>query len=110
MKIREINRFHMQQFAYLLERLRSIPEGDGTLLDHSMLVYGGGIGDGDRHNHDDLPILMAGRGNGTIQPGRHLNYAPETPMANLLVSMLHRMGSNVDSFGDSTGPLRGLEG
>lgn len=110
MKIREINRFHMQQFAYLLERLRSIPEGDGTLLDHSMLVYGGGIGDGDRHNHDDLPLLMAGRANGTIQTGRHLKYASETPMANLLVSMLHRMGANVDSFGDSTGPLRGLEG
>ncbi|MDR3405294.1 MAG: DUF1552 domain-containing protein [Chthoniobacter sp.] len=110
MKIREINRFHMQQFAYLLGRLRSIPEGDGTLLDHSMLVYGGGLGDGDRHNHDDLPILMAGRANGTIQTGRHLNYAAETPMANLLVSMLHRMGANVDSFGDSTGPLRGLEG
>ena len=110
MKIREINRFHIQQFAYLLERLRSIPEGDGTLLDHSMLVYGGGLGDGNRHNHDDLPILMAGRGNGTIQTGRHLNFAAETPMANLLVSMLHRMDAPVDSFGDSTGPLRGLEG
>ncbi|HSI14034.1 MAG TPA: DUF1552 domain-containing protein [Chthoniobacter sp.] len=110
MKIRDINRFHMHQFAYLLERLRSIPEGEGTLLDHSMLVYGGGIGDGDRHNHDDLPILMAGRANGTIETGRHIKYAPETPMANLLVSMLNRMGANVDSFGDSTGPLRGLEG
>jgi len=110
MKIREINRFHMQQFAYLLGRLRSIQEGEGTLLDHSMLVYGGGLGDGDRHNHDDLPVLMAGRGNGTILPGRHINYDQETPMANLLVGMLHRMGANVDSFGDSTGPLRGLEG
>jgi len=110
MKIREINRFHMQQFAYLLGRLRSIPEGDGTLLDHSMLVYGGGLGDGDRHNHDDLPVLMAGRGNGTILPGRHITYDQETPMANLFVAMLHRMGANVDSFGDSTGPLRGLEG
>jgi hypothetical protein len=110
MKIREINRFHMQQFAYLLGRLRSIPEGEGTLLDHSMLVYGGGLGDGDRHNHDDLPVLMAGRGNGTILPGRHITYDQETPMANLHVAMLHRMGANVDSFGDSTGPLRGLEG
>jgi len=110
MKIREINRFHMQQFAYLLGRLSSIPEGDGTLLDHSMIVYGGGLGDGNRHNHDDLPIVMAGRGNGTIETGRHLAYAPETPMANLLVSMLQRMDAPVDSFGDSTGPLRGLEG
>jgi hypothetical protein len=110
MKIREINRFHMQQYAYLLGRLSSIPEGDGTLLDHSMIVYGGGLGDGNRHNHDDLPIVMAGRGNGTIETGRHITYAAETPMANLLVSMLHRMGAQVDSFGDSTGPLRGLEG
>jgi hypothetical protein len=110
MKIREINRFHMQQFAYLLSRLSSIQEGDGTLLDHSMIAYGGGLGDGDRHNHDDLPILLAGRGNGTIQSGRHISYAPETPMANLLVSMIQRTGAPVDSFGDSTGPLRGLEG
>ena len=110
MKIRDINRFHIQQFAYILNRLRAIPEGDGTLLDHSMLVYGGGLGDGDRHDHGDLPILMAGRGNGTILPGRHLRYAAETPMANLLVGMLDRMGARVDSFGDSTGALRGLEG
>ena len=109
MKIREINRFPSRQFAYLLENASSsIPEGDGTLLDHSMLVYGGGIADGDRHNHDDLPILMAGRGNGTIAPGRHLSYASETPMANLLVSMLHRMDAGVDSVPAATlEPLRG---
>jgi hypothetical protein len=110
MKIRDINRFHMQQFAYLLGKLSSIQEGDGTLLDHSMIVYGGGLGDGNRHNHDDLPIVLAGRANGTIQTGRHVTYSSETPMANLLVSMLQRMGAPVDSFGDSTGPLRGLEG
>ncbi|HYR57335.1 MAG TPA: DUF1552 domain-containing protein [Chthoniobacteraceae bacterium] len=110
MKIREINRFHIRQFAYVLNRLRSIPEGDGTLLDHSMIVYGGGLADGDRHDHDNLPLLLAGRGGGTILPGRHIRYAPETPMANLLVGMLGRMGANVDSFGDSTGTLRGLEG
>jgi hypothetical protein len=109
-KIREINRFHVQQFAYLLNRLRSIPEGDGNLLDHSMIVYGGGLADGDRHQHDDLPLILAGRGGGTIQPGRHLRSAAETPMANLLVSMLKRMGTPVSSFGDSTGALRGLEG
>lgn len=110
MKIREINRFHMQQFAYILNRLRSIPEGDGTLLDHSMIAYGGGLADGDRHQHDDLPLLLAGRGGGTILPGRHIRYAAETPMANLLVGMLDRMGASVGSFGDSTGALRGLEG
>jgi len=109
-KIREINRFHIQQFAYLLSRLRAIPEGDGNLLDHSMIVYGSGLADGDRHQHDDLPLLLAGRGGNTIQPGRHLRAAPETPMANLLVSMLERMGAPVGSFGDSTGALRGLEG
>jgi hypothetical protein len=90
--------------------LKSIPEGDGNLLDNSMIVYGGGLADGDRHQHDDLPLLMAGRGGGTILPGRHVRYAAETPMANLLVSMLDRMGAGVGSFGDSTGPLRGLEG
>ncbi len=110
MKIREINRFHIQQFAYILNRLRSIPEGEGTLLDNSMLVYGGGLADGDRHQHDDLPLIMAGRGGGTILPGRHVRYAPETPMANLLVAMLDRMGARGSSFGDSTGALRGLEG
>ena len=110
MKIREINRFHIQQFAYILNRLRSIPEGEGTLLDNSMLVYGGGLADGDRHQHDDLPLIMAGRGGGTILPGRHVRYAPETPMANLLVAMLDRVGARGSSFGDSTGALRGLEG
>jgi hypothetical protein len=109
-KIREINHYHMQHFAYLLNRLRSIPEGDGNLLDHSMLVYGGGLADGDRHQHDDLPLLLAGRGGGTIQPGRHLRFATETPMANLLVSMLDRMDVPNSAFGDSTGALRGLEG
>jgi hypothetical protein len=109
-KIREINRFHIQQFAYVLNRLRTIPEGEGTLLDNSMIVYGGGLADGDRHEHQNLPLLLAGRGGGSIEPGRHLRFATETPMANLLVAMLDRMGARVDSFGDSTGALRGLEG
>jgi hypothetical protein len=108
-QIREINRFHMQQFAYFLNRLRSIPEGDGTLLDHSMILYGAGLADGDRHDHGNLPLVLAGRGGGTIQPGRHVRYANETPMCNLLISMLDRMGAPVASFGDSTGALRGLD-
>ncbi len=108
-KIRDINRFHIQQFSYLLDRLKAIPEGDGTLLDNSMIVYGGGLGDGDRHEHENLPILMAGRGGGTITSGRHLRYGSETPMCNLLVSMLERVGAPVASFGDSTGALRGLD-
>ncbi len=108
MKIREINRFHIQQYAYVLDRLRSIPDGDGTLLDNCMVVYGGGLADGDRHEHQNLPILMAGRGGGSIDPGRHLRFGAETPMCNLLVSMLDRVGTPVMSFGDSTGGLRGL--
>ncbi len=107
-QIRDINRFHMQQFAYVLDRMRAIREGDGTLLDHSMILYGGGLADGNRHEHDNLPLLLAGRGGGAIQPGRHVRYAPETPMANLLVTMLGGAGVKVDAFGDSTGTLRGL--
>ena len=109
-RIRKINQFHVAQFAYLLEKLKSIPEGDGTLLDHCMIVYGSGISDGNATIHDDLPILLAGRGNGTIKTGRHLRYPKETPLTNLYVSMLDRMGVEVDGFGDSTGRLAGLEG
>ena len=108
MRIREINRFHMQQYAYILDRLRSIKEGDGTLLDNCMLVYGAGLADGDRHEHQNLPLVMAGRGGGTISTGRHVRYSSETPMCNLLVSMLDRVGAPVSQFGDSTGGLRGL--
>jgi len=108
-KIRDINRFHMRQFAYVLNKLKAIPEGDGTLLDNSMIVYGSGLADGDRHDHDNLPLLLAGRGGGTILPGRHIRYSSETPMANLLVSMLDRVGAPTANFGDSTGALRGLD-
>ena len=108
-KIREINRFHMQQYAYLLERLKTTPEGDSNLLENSMVVYGGGLADGNRHEHENLPIIMAGHGGGSITPGRHVRYSSETPMCNLLVSMLERVGAPVSSFGDSTGALRGLD-
>ena len=107
-KIRRINRYHVQQLAYFLERLQSIPEGNGTLLDHAMIVYGSGLSDGNRHNHDDLPVLLAGRGGGTLDSGRHVKYDLETPMANLFVSMLDRMGAPVDVIGDSTGRLADL--
>jgi hypothetical protein len=109
-KIQKINAFHIAQFAYFLEKLKAVKEGDGTLLDHCMIVYGGGISDGNAHNHDDLPILLAGKGGGTLKPGRHVRYPKETPLTNLYVSMLDRMGAKVDSFGDSNGPLTGLEG
>jgi hypothetical protein len=107
-KIRQINRFHVTQLAYLLRKLKSIPEGDGTLLDYCMVCYGSGLSDGNRHNHDNLPVLLAGRGNGTIDPGRHIRYEEETPMCNLFLSMLDGMGVNSPFIGDSTGRLTGL--
>lgn len=108
-KLREINRFHIRQFAYLLEKLQSIREGEGTLLDQCMIVYGSGISDGNRHNHENLPVLLAGRGGGTIDPGRHVRYEYEVPMCNLFLSLLDRMGAPVDFHGDSTGRLPGLQ-
>jgi hypothetical protein len=107
-KIRDINRFHTTQLAYFLEKLRSVKEGDGTLLDHAMVAYGSGNSDGDRHNHDDLPIVLAGRGCGTIKPGRHVRFSSETPVNNLWLSMLERMEIKVGQLGDSTGTLKGL--
>jgi hypothetical protein len=104
-KIREINRFHAEQFAYFLERLKSIREGDGTLLDNCMIVYGSGLSDGNRHNHDDLPVVLAGRGGGSLDTGRHVRYSAETPMCNLFLSMLDRMEAPADGLGDSTGRL-----
>ncbi|HYR59082.1 MAG TPA: DUF1552 domain-containing protein [Chthoniobacteraceae bacterium] len=104
-KVREINRLHAAQLAHLLARLKSIPEGDGTLLDHCTIAYGSGNSDGDRHNHDDLPILLAGRGGGTIKTGRHIQLAGETPVTNLWASMLDRMDVRAPFVGDSTGAL-----
>jgi hypothetical protein len=108
-KLKVINRFHIEQFAYLLEKLKSIKEGPGTLLDSAMIVYGSGISDGDRHNHDDLPILLCGKGGGTIKTGRHLKVDPQ-PLNNLYLSMLDRIGAPVDRLGDSTARLTRLEG
>ncbi|MGB0420980.1 MAG: DUF1552 domain-containing protein, partial [Limisphaerales bacterium] len=108
-KISEINTFHVQQAAYILQKMKSIPEGDGTLLDHSMVVYGAGISDGNRHNNENLPVFVAGKGGGRISTGRHVSYDFETPMANLLLSMIHEMGVPAERFGDSTGLLRGLK-
>lgn len=108
-KIRRINHYHTTQLAYLLQRLKAIPDGESTLLDNSMVLYGSGLGDGNRHNHDDLPVLLAGRAGGMIDPGRHLRVPVETPMCNLLLSMLDRVGVEADEIGDSTGRLAGLQ-
>jgi hypothetical protein len=107
-KIATINRHHVGLLAYFLEQLRGVEQQGGTLLDHSMVLYGSGIGDGNRHNHDNLPILLAGSGGGTLRPGRHVRYAKETPMANLYLAMLRRMGAEAEKFADSTGELEGL--
>lgn len=107
-KIRDINTFHVRQLAYLLTKLRDIPEGDGTLLDHCMIAYGSGNSDGNAHNHDDLPILLAGGGCGTLKTGRHLRFSKETPLTNLWVSLLERMRIRGFTLGDSTGGLTGL--
>jgi Protein of unknown function (DUF1552) len=108
-KLKILNRFHIEQFAYLLGKLRSIQEGQGNVLDHSMIVYGSGISDGDRHNHDNLPVLVCGKGSGTIKAGRHVKVTPQ-PLNNLFLSMLDRIGAPIDRLGDSTGRFRGLEG
>ena len=100
-----VDEFYSAQFAYFLDRLKSVKEGDGTLLDHSMIVFGGGISDPDRHNHNDLPILLAGRGGGALTPGRHIVLPGETPLTNLYLSMLDRLGVPAEKIGDSTGKL-----
>jgi len=107
-KLAKINTFHMQQFAYFLDKLQSTPDGDGTLLDHSMLIYGSGISDGNIHFHMDLPVVMVGGGGGTLKGGRHLRYANDTPLTNLYVSVLGKLGVPVEQFGDSTGKLEYL--
>ena len=109
-KISEINRFHVGQFAYLLGKLKAVREGDGTLLDHCVIAYGCGNSDGNRHNHDNLPILLAGGRGAGVKTGRHIRYPDGTPLMNLWLSMLDRVGAPADSLGDSTGRLKSLEG
>jgi hypothetical protein len=99
-KVVRINAYHMQQFAYFIGKLKSTPDGDGTLLDHSQIVYGSGLSDGNRHAHNNLPILLAGKSG-----GRHITYPAETPLNNLHLALLDRMGVQIDSLGDSNGEL-----
>ena len=104
-KIAKINRMHMELFAGWLQSLKQVREGEGSLLDNCMIVYGSGIEDGNSHAHHNLPVLMAGRGGGSLSTGRHVRYEKNTPMANLFLSMLDRMGVQAERFGDSTGRL-----
>ena len=109
-KLAKINTFHIEQFAYFVDKLQSIPDGDGTLLDHSILIYGAGISDGNIHFHMDLPTVVVGGGGGSLKGGRHLRYPTDTPLTNLHVSVLDKLGISVESFGDSTGQLQTLSG
>jgi len=109
-KVRLINEYHIKQFTYLLDKMKATKDGEGTLLDNSMIVYGSALADGNAHQHNNLPTVMAGRAGGTIKPGRHLRLPDETPITNLYLSMLDRMGVPVDKLGDSTGRLEGLTG
>jgi hypothetical protein len=107
-KVAEINCYHIKQFAYLLNRLKTTPDGDGMLLDHVMVTYGSALSDGNAHDHGNLPVVLAGRGCGTLRPGRHVRYPDETPMANLFIAMLDRMKVPVERLGDSNGELNRL--
>ena len=104
-KVIQINVFHTQLFQYFLEKMRAVNDGDGSLLDHSLMVYGSALGDGNLHLYKDLPVLVVGGGIGGIQGGRHIRYPEDTPMANLYLTLLDKLGVPLESFGDSTGRL-----
>ncbi len=104
-RMAKINRFHVSLFAYFLERLKATREGSGSLLDHSLLLYGSGMGNPNVHDHTNLPILVAGGAAGRMKGGRHLRYAQPTPLANLHLTLLDRVGVRLDRFGDSTGKM-----
>lgn len=104
----KINRWHVEQFATMLQKLKAIPEGNGTLLDHCMIVFGSSMSDGNRHDPDNLPILLGGGGGGTLKTGQHLAVEGMVPLCNLYLTMLQKMGYSTDSFGDSDGVLEGI--
>jgi hypothetical protein len=106
-KVAAINQYHMDQFAYFLNRLKKTQEGEGSLLDSTTIVYGGGISDGNRHNHDNLPVLLAG-GSRNFKTGRHVRYSQNEPVANLYLSIMDAAGVPTEHFGDSQSRLQFL--
>lgn len=108
-RVTKVNTMHMELFAGFVEKLKATPDGDGTLLDHSMIVYGSGLSDGNRHTHEDLPVLITGRG-GDFRLGTHIVYPKNTPMTNLFLTLLDRMGVQPETIGDSTGRIEHLSG
>jgi hypothetical protein len=101
----KLNRYHVSLVAYFLEKLQNTPDGDGSLLDHSMILYGSPMGDGNVHNHKRVPIFLAGHANGALKGKLHLRCPDGTPMANVLLTMLHKLGVDAKSFGDSSGEI-----
>jgi len=108
-KVTQINSYHVKQVAAWIEKLKSIKEGDGSLLDNSMIVYGAGLSDGNRHSHEDLPTMVVGKAGGAFKPGRRIVYRKETPMSNMFLTMMDVMGVPTEHFGDATGRLEGLD-
>ncbi len=107
-KLARLNRHHIEQFAYFMDKLKNTPDGDNSLLDNIVMLYGCGISDGNKHLHTDLPVLVAGGGSGSLQGGRHLRVTEDTPISNLQLTMLQNFGVQQDSLGDSTGTVSGL--
>jgi hypothetical protein len=108
-QLQKIDLFLVGEFARFLGKLKETPDGSGNLLDNCMVMYGSGLSDGNRHKHDNLPIILAGRGGGTIASGRHIVVREGAPLNNLFLSMLDRMGASVASLGDSTGRLKVID-
>ena len=104
-KLAQLNQYHVRTFGYLLDKLRKTPDGDGNLLDHSVLLYGSGMSNSNQHDHDPLPVLVAGGAAGRLQGGRHLRVGDDVPLSNLLLSLLHKLEVPAESFGDSTGTV-----
>jgi hypothetical protein len=109
-KVEKVNTYHVETFAYYLDKLRSTVDGDATLLDNTMILYGSGMGDGNTHSHHNLPVLLVGGGAGQLKGGRHIRYEKDAPLTNLYVSVLDKLGIPTEQFGDSTGPAQHLSG
>jgi hypothetical protein len=107
-RLHKVNAYHVQQFAHLVNKLAAIPEGDGTMLDHSLFLYGTGISESNAHSYHDLPIAVVGGKQAGVTGGRYIRYPQGTPLANLHLTLLDKLGVRVESFGDSTGMLDAL--
>jgi hypothetical protein len=105
--VAQINAMHMELFSGFVQKLKDTPDGDGSLLDHTLIVYGSGLSDGNRHTHEDLPVLMVGKG-GEFRRGTHIVYPKDTPMTNLFLTLLDRIGVQPEKLGDSTGRIEHL--